>query len=66
MLAGRRIRMQQVRRQSVRTVLHSRPTPVMTKQAGAIRVHTMGRTAPEKKELMMPVGEEELMLTRQP
>ena len=29
------------------------------------RAHTMSSTAPEKKELMMPMGEE-LMLTRQP
>ena len=67
MLAGQRIRMQQVRRRVVRTVLHSRPTLTMTKQAGAIRAHTMGRTAPEeKKELAMPVGERLLPLTRQP
>ena len=46
-------------------MLHSRPIPVMTKQTDAIRVHTMSSTAPEKKkELAMPVGEEELMLTR--
>ena len=30
-----------------------------------MRAHTMARTAPEKKELTMPVGEKELMLTRQ-
>jgi hypothetical protein len=34
----------------------------------AMRVHMMSSTAtvPEKKELAMSVGEEELMLTRQP
>jgi len=67
MLAGQRIRMQQVRRQSARTAPHSRPTLTMTKQAGAIRVHTMSSTVPEKKkELAMLVGEELLKLTRQP
>ena len=68
MLAGQRIRMQQVRRQSARTAPHSRPTLTMTKQqTNAIRVHTMGSTAPEKKkELAMLVGEELLKLTRQP
>ena len=34
--------------------------------AKAIRTHTMGSTATEKKELTMPVGEELPMLTRQP
>ncbi|WP_314453167.1 hypothetical protein, partial [uncultured Actinomyces sp.] len=67
MLAGQRIRMQQVRRRAARTAPHSRPTLTMTKQVGAIRVHTMGSTAPEKKkELAMLVGEELLKLTRQP
>lgn len=33
--------------------------------AKAMRAHTMGRTAQEKKELVMPVGEELPMLTRQ-
>ena len=65
MLAGQRIRMQQVRRQSVRTALYSRLTPVMIKQTNALQVHTMSSTAPKKKELAMLAGEEELMLTRQ-
>jgi hypothetical protein len=66
MLADQRIRMQQVRRRAARTAPHSRPTLTMTKQTGAIRVHPMSSTAPEKKELATLVGEELLKLTRQP
>ena len=69
MLAGQRIGMQQVRRQSVRTALHPQPTLAITKQqTNAVRAYTMSSTAtvPKKKELAMPAGEELPTLTRWP
>ncbi|WAL42618.1 hypothetical protein [Actinomyces naeslundii] len=49
----------------MRTALHSRLT-LTKQQTNAVRAHVMNSTAPEKKELAMPVGEELPMLMRQP
>lgn len=45
---------------------HNVSTRMSNAVAKVMRAHTMSSVATEKKELTMPVGEEELMLTRQP
>ena len=45
---------------------HNVSTRMSNAGAKVMRAHTMSSVATEKKELTMPVGEEELMLTRQP
>ena len=59
-----------LRRYTARDLLayptHNVSTRMSNAVAKVMRAHTMSSVATEKKELTMPVGEEELMLTRQP